>query len=391
VSVTQDIARPPFDTKRLDTLMEDAGIDLLLASSKHNVAYMLGGYRSFFFEHFDAIGLSRYLPVLVYPRGRPEDAAYIGSRMESAEREVRSFWTAFRPASMGSEDAIRLAAEHVGKTGLAPRRIAVETGFLPADAYQKLRDAFPEAGLVDALPVLERLRAVKSTRELALLRAASERVVSAMLAVIGAHGPGVTKRELVEALRQQEVERGLTFEYCLITAGTSLNRAPSEQKIAPGDILSLDSGGNYRGYIGDVCRMGIFGEPDAELIDLLGHVDAIQQAAFARVHAGAPGRAVYEGANAVLNASPHRESIEFVAHGMGLITHEVPHLTDSGPVPYPASDADRPLEAGMVLSIETTLQHRSRGFIKLEDTVAVTRDGYEMMGGEGRGWNRGRS
>ena len=83
------------------------------------------------------------------------------------------------------------------------------------------------------------------------------------------HGPGVTKHQLVEALRREEVNRGLVFEYCLITAGTSLNRAPSDQVWGKGDILSLDSGGNYHGYIGDLCRMAIQGEPDAELEDLL--------------------------------------------------------------------------------------------------------------------------
>ena len=35
----------PFDTDRLDRLMEDAGIDVLLATSKHNVQYLLGGHR----------------------------------------------------------------------------------------------------------------------------------------------------------------------------------------------------------------------------------------------------------------------------------------------------------------------------------------------------------
>ena len=383
---------PPFDAARLDRLMEADGIDLVLASTKHNVQYLLGGYRAFFFEHFDAIGLSRYLPLVVYPRGRPDAAAYVGNRMESYEKEVRSFWVPeLTLTSSGSRDAVAIAAGHVGKAGLKPRRIAVETAFLPADAYQAVHDAFPDAELVDALPLLERLRAVKTGKELAVLRSASEKVVSAMLAVIGAHGPGATKRELVEALRRAEVDRGLTFEYCLITAGASLNRAPSDQKLERGDILSLDSGGNYRGYIGDVCRMGVLGEPDAELIDLLAVVDQVQQAAMRRVQAGALGQEVYEGAESVLAATPERAHMEFVAHGMGLITHEVPHLTDRGPVPYPAADAALPLEAGMVLSIETTLQHKRRGFIKLEDTVAVTADGFEMMGGQGRGWNRGRS
>ena len=41
----------------------------------------------------------------------------------------------------------------------------------------------------------------------------------------------------------------------------------------------------------------------------------------------------------------------------------------------------------MVLSIETTLLHPKRGFIKLEDTVAVMDDGFEAFGDQGRGWN----
>jgi Xaa-Pro aminopeptidase len=42
----------------------------------------------------------------------------------------------------------------------------------------------------------------------------------------------------------------------------------------------------------------------------------------------------------------------------------------------------------MVISIETTLAHPRRGFIKLEDTVAVTDGGWEAFGDRGRGWNR---
>ena len=136
-----------------------------------------------------------------------------------------------------------------------------------------MRGAFPDSEIVDALFVLERLRAVKSPEELDKLRIASERVIESMLAVIANHGPGTTKRELTEALRREETSRGLTFEYCLITAGTSLNRAPSEQRWDEGDILSLDSGGNYHGYIGDLCRMAIQGEPDAELEDMLAEIE----------------------------------------------------------------------------------------------------------------------
>ncbi|MEP4420232.1 MAG: M24 family metallopeptidase, partial [Nitratireductor sp.] len=61
------------------------------------------------------------------------------------------------------------------------------------------------------------------------------------------------------------------------------------------------------------------------------------------------------------------------------------------PVAYDGVDADNPLEAGMVISVETTMLHPRRGFIKLEDTVAVTENGHELIGDRGRSWNRGQA
>jgi Xaa-Pro aminopeptidase len=178
------------------------------------------------------------------------------------------------------------------------------------------------------------------------------------------------------------------FDYCLIAAGSSLNRAPSDQVWQKGDPLSLDSGGNYHGYIGDLARMGIAGEPDAELEDLLAEIEATQQAAFKPIRAGVNGAEIYAAAEPVLKQSKLHNHYEFLAHGMGLVSHEAPRLTNSGPVPYDAYDAQRPLEAGMVISVETTLLHPRRGFIKLEDTVAVTANGHEIYGNRARGWNR---
>ena len=82
----------PFDTKHLDKLMDDAGIDVLVATSKHNVQYMLGGYRFFFFDTMEAAGTTRYLPAIVYQKGKPENAAYVGCTMENFERELGKFW-----------------------------------------------------------------------------------------------------------------------------------------------------------------------------------------------------------------------------------------------------------------------------------------------------------
>src|SRR6516165_8101207 len=82
----------PFDADRLDRLMDEAGIDILCATSKHNVQYLLGGHRAFFFESMDPMGVSRYLPVLVYPKGNRQKAGYFGHRMESYQKENEPFW-----------------------------------------------------------------------------------------------------------------------------------------------------------------------------------------------------------------------------------------------------------------------------------------------------------
>jgi Xaa-Pro aminopeptidase len=380
----------PFDTGRLDRLMDDAGIDVLLATSKHNVHYLLGGHRAFFFDYMDAMGVSRYLPVVLYPKGAPDKAAYFGHRLENFQREVKPFWTPeTQTTSSGSVDVMKKTTDYLRKIGVPARRIGVESAFMPMDTGAALRAAFPDSEIVDALFVLERLRARKTPEELAKLKVASELVIESMLAVIAKHGPGTTKQELADALKVEEVNRGLTFEYCLIAAGASHNRAPSEQRWEEGDVLSVDSGGNYHGYIGDLARMAILGEPDAELVDLLGEIEEVQRVAFKAVKAGALGREVYAAAEGRLAHSKHHNHTHFLAHGMGLVSHEAPRLTSTGPVPYDAYDADRPLDAGMVVSVETTLQHPRRGFIKLEDTLVVTEQGFDIYGEGARGWNRG--
>ena len=221
----------PFDHDRLDRLMDEAGIDVVLATSKHNVQYLLGGHRADFFDYMDATGITRYLPVLVYPKGAPEKAAYIGHRLEKFQREVNPMWTPeTQTNTWGTVDAMQKAVDHMRKIGLKPKRIATEFGFLPYDASQVLRAAFPDAEWVDALYVLERQRVKKSAEELKLLKYASEAVIESMQAVIarqqarhdqGRGGRGVAPRGnqsrayfriLPDHLRHQHEPRALRPE-----------------------------------------------------------------------------------------------------------------------------------------------------------------------------------
>ena len=175
LDVTKRPNTAPFDTARLDTLMDEAGIDILLATSKHNVQYLLGGHRAFFFESMDAMGLSRYLPVFVYPKGEPQKAGFFGHRMEDFQNEVKPFWVSeINTKSSGSIDVMEKAVDYVRKLVPKPQRIGVELAFLPADSRPCCARRFPTARSRMRCSCLSGCARVKTPEELEKLRIASD-------------------------------------------------------------------------------------------------------------------------------------------------------------------------------------------------------------------------
>jgi Xaa-Pro aminopeptidase len=378
----------PFSAAKLNALLDQSGVDVLLASSKHNVQYLLGGYRYFFFEHSAAIGLGHYLPVMGYLKGREVCAFYVGGGDENWGTEVFPIWPErVANVSWSARESARVAAEFLKSAGLTAPRIALEFELWPVAAWECLRSELPDATFLDATEILEELRVVKTEAELHHLRNAATGIVDSMLAAFQWVRPGVTETEIVQQLRVEQTLRGLDYEFALITTGPTFGRGPSPRRIANREILSLDTGGRHHGYLADMARMAVLGEPTALMKDLLQEILDIQQAARTVIKPGALGSEIYDLALQTLKRCPHQKEMRFVAHGIGLIAHEGPRLTATGPVPYADKHAPRPLEAGMVLSIETHLKHPEVGFVKLEDTVAVTDSGWEAFGDWGRGWN----
>lgn len=384
-----DPARIPFDAQQLDLLLEEAGADVLLATSGHAVRYLLDGYRFFLYEVLDGIGMDRYLPVVAYVRGAPERAFYVGAGNEAWGTDVQPPWIpSLELSAWTSAHAATIAAERLEREGLGRATIAIEPPFVPSDAADALRGTLPGARFVDGGQLLEELRAVKQPHELDLMREGATAVVDAMLATFAGAQVGDTTADLAERLRVEQTARGLTYGYCLVTAGASTNRAPSGRVVEDGAVVSLDSGAHMRGYVADLTRMGVAGEPSPRARELLEQIEQVQSSARAAVAAGHRGGGVFDAARATIAALPDGGRMTFLAHGTGLLSHEAPRLTDTGSPPYPATHREQPLRAGMVLSIETHAIDEQVGFVKLEDTVIVTDDGYEACGDHGRDWNQ---
>jgi Xaa-Pro aminopeptidase len=378
----------PFDAAKLDRLLKESGVDLLLAVTKHNVQYLLGGYRYFFFAHADAIATGRYLPIVGYFPGKPELAFYVGAGNEAWGLEVFPVWTPNTIThSWTSVDAAKAAAEFIRKGGYSSGRIALELSFFPADAMDALRDELPNTEFVEALPILEELRAIKTKEELEYIKIGAAAVVDSMLATIQSAKPGITEAQLVEHLRLEQSRRGLTFDYALIATGLTFGRAPSNRAWNRGEVLSLDTAGYCHGYLADMARMAVMGQPTPLMRDLLQEIRFVQDQTRIAMVPGRPARIVYEAGCQAKEQCKFGKSFGFVVHGMGLISHEAPRLQYNQEFGYQAAHGEYPLEAGMVLSIETGIKHPEAGFIKLEDTVVVTETGWEAYGDWGREWN----
>ena len=369
----------PFDAAKLNRLMEDADLDLLLASTRHNVRYLTGGYYYHFHANAARMGLTQYLPFVGVPRGRVEESFYVCRAEERGQVEAAVPWISTRVEAMrGTLPAAEGAIKAISTLGLAAGTIGVELPFVPADAYVALQRGLPNGRLVDATPVLDELRAIKTPAELALLRSVYGRVAEAIQAAFAAGRPGITTAEIARAAEREIARRDMGFLYALVCAGPGTLRAPSSVRWERGRILHIDAGGEVGDYLADICRMGCLGEPSTLARDL--HVACIEVQGRVRhmVRPGVPCRELLaEGERAVRE---HRFGPygKFVAHGIGMVSHEQPHIS---------ATSARPLEVGMVLSIETDFIHPEVGHVKIEDAVAVTESGCEGLGDLGRDWH----
>ncbi len=377
-----------LDLARLDETLAEAGIDVLLITSRHNVAYMLDGHRFHFFDGEDALGKGRYTPLLGYIPGHADQAFYLANLLENHQFELAPVWIEdIEVIGWPGDDLAGPTARRLRSRGLEDATIGIELGFLPTSVYFAIQEQLPGARFVNAHTVMEDLRAVKRPDELDLLRRSSELIVEAMLATWARSWPGASTRDVAQMLREEETARGLIFDHVLITTGPGHLRAPSPMAWEAPWPLNLDSGGRLSGYIGDLARNGTLGEPTGLQEELLEEVDAVQLAVRHAIAPGVLARELYAVAADVLATSPNRERISFAAHGVGLVNHEAPRISSAGPVVYPAAHGHRPLQEGMVISVETTLPHDVGGYVKLEDTIFVTADGYEAVGDGARGWN----
>ena len=368
--------KPPYDSEKLDRLMEEAGVDLVLASTNHNVRYLTGGYFYHFHDRFEAMGAGRYIAMCGIPRGAPERAFLIGQVGETGQAKDQNLWVPdLIPAERMPGISARDAASAIKKRGLDKACIAVEGDFLPVNSMNALKAELPGASFAEAHPIFEELRAIKTPDEIDIIRRITEADADTIQEAFRTASPGATTRDISRAVEEGMTKRGLHFLWVFTCAGNGMLRAPSTKVWEPGEVLHIDAGGAENGYLTDVCRMGARGKPSALAQELYDACLTTLDTTRAGVRPGITTSELTELGEAHFKGTGNSEHGFLTIHGIGMVSHEQPRFVPRN---------DRKLEAGMILSIEVDIRHPEAGYVKIEDTVAVTASGCEGMGDFGR-------
>jgi Xaa-Pro aminopeptidase len=353
VSTSPQVAASGGRADRLESLLGEGDLDLLLVTHLVNVRYLTG------FTGTNGLCL-------------------VG-------RDLRAFLTDFR--------YVERAAQEVGEGWERPEverellpavrdrlrgRVGYEDDNLSARQLRKLEELAPEdCELVAAGDLVERLRRVKDEGERKLMSKAA-RIADRVYEWVEGRGlAGRTERDVARAAEARIRELGGERAFPVIVAGGANgalpHAEPGERTIAEGELVVFDMGAQVDGYCSDCTRTFAAGDPGEEAREVYDLVQTAQLAALAAVEAGAGGREVDAVARTLIATAGHEEHFGHgLGHGVGLEVHEAPRLS---------TKSEDTLEPGNTVTVEPGVYVPGRFGVRIEDLVAVTEDGYTNLSG----------
>jgi Xaa-Pro aminopeptidase len=257
------------------------------------------------------------------------------------------------------------------------RRIGYEKNNLSHQSFLALEDPLPgSARLTPIVSLVETLRMVKSPSEIDLIRRSVQTNSEAFSQTIAFVRPGITEIDLAAELEYRMRRLGAekpAFDSIVAFGPRSAfpHASPTRNVVAKSGLLLIDIGAMRDGYASDMTRMAFLGRPSAKVRKLHKAVLEAQLAALAAVRDGVTAESIDRTARRVLRAHGlDRAFVHATGHGLGLEIHEMPKL---------GKGDKTPLRAGMAVTVEPGVYLQELGGIRIEDTVAVTRTGCEVL------------
>lgn len=262
------------------------------------------------------------------------------------------------------------------------RRIGFEAGRIRYADYTALREALPPSrSLEPRTDLVERLRMVKSAAEIDAIRRSMAIAAEAYRRVIACLRPPARELDVAAEIdfqmRRLGAEKPAFDTIVLFGERAALPHGrPGARALRDGELVLVDVGAVLDGYSSDMTRMAVAGQATGRLRRMYRIVLDAQLAALGELRGGVRADAVDRAARRVL--AQHGLEACFVhstGHGLGLEVHEAPRLGKRENVP---------LQAGMVVTIEPGIYLEGWGGLRVEDTVVITSNGYEILTPLGR-------
>ena len=257
-------------------------------------------------------------------------------------------------------------------------RLSGRIGF-EADAMTVARRDLLAAGGLELVPrqgLVERLREVKDSAELAAVRRSGAILNEAMGTLAQEPFVGRSERELVWRMAELMHELGaedVAFS-AVVAAGeaaASPHAQPSDRRIEVGETVIVDAGCKVNGYCSDCTRTFSTGRLPVELEDAYAVVLEAQLAGLAAVRPGAVGTEVDRIARTVIeDAGLGPRFGHGLGHGVGLEVHEAPWLNP---------ELESTLAVGNVVTVEPGVYISGLGGIRIEDLAIVGEEGPEVL------------
>lgn len=304
-------------------------------------------------------------PILVLPELEAGKTAHLpfAAQIFPYGEDPAAWQAAFRQAAEAAELQGR-------KVGVEPRRMRVLE-------LRLLEGAAPQASFLSAEDILAALRMCKDAQELAAMRQAVDIAQRALLATLPHIRIGMSERELASELSLQLLragsDSGLPFTPIVAGGpnGANPHAVPTQRALQAGELLVIDWGAAYAGYVSDLTRTFAVGEVSADLQRMASVVQEANAAGRAAVRPGVPAGAVDRAAREVIEKAGLGEFFTHrTGHGLGMEEHEPPYIRAGN---------QQLLEVGMTFTIEPGVYLPERDGVRIEDDVVVSETGGESL------------
>ncbi len=349
--------------QEIQKYLQEQNTDAAFITTPDNVFY-ISGFRSEPHE--------RLLGVMVFKEAEP---FVICPLMEVPDVQATG-WAYGAVGHEDTEDAWDVVIKAIQRRDVTINSIAIEKSHLTVERFERMEELFENTTFTNLDHQLNRMRVIKDEDELIHLRKAAELADYAIEVGCREIAEGKTELEILTAIELEMKKKGvhkMSFDTMVLSGPktASPHGVPGDRKIQKGDFILFDLGVIYNGYCSDITRTVAFGEPTEAQRIIYETVKEAEQTAVDLVRPGVMAKELDQAARDVITEAGYGEYFTHrLGHGLGISVHEFPSITGTN---------EFVLEEGMVFTIEPGIYDPKVTGVRIEDDVAVTADGVEIL------------